>query len=144
MEFITDTPGIQMTVRSPGEPVREVELGETLALQLPVASVALVSSPEGTPPIVDGLNVTPQVTGLHRFLVTSVIGERCELYVFCFEPACIDRVPEMQSSGRSSPRNRTERRLVIRALVNHHSTAARWFDGTRASMIPHSLAAFGA
>jgi hypothetical protein len=144
MEFITHTPGLQVTVRSPGEPVREVELGETLALQLPVAGVALLTSPVGIPPIVDGLSVTPQVTGLHRFLVTSVTGERCELHLFCFEPACTDRVPEMQSSGRSSPRTRTERRMVVRALANHHSTAAQWFDGTVASMMSHSLAPFGA
>jgi hypothetical protein len=144
MKFITHTPGVRLEVRSPGVPVREIELGETVELGA-VAGVEIVSVPADAAPTIDGLVVTPHALGLHHFRVDGVAGERCDFYLFAYEPGCLARVPVRQSHGRcGEDRIPAERRLVIRSLVQHHNSDARWFDGSATSMIGRALLPFGA
>lgn len=141
MFFVTLTPTTHLEHRSPGVPVREVELGETLTLR-GVDSLTLVSHP-GQPPTIDGLAITPVARGLHRFVVQ--LGQsRCELAVFAYDAACTAWIPVVQRDGDPSPRSLEARRLVIRSLVQHLDSDGRFFDGTVASLHNRPLALFGA
>jgi hypothetical protein len=119
-----------------------VDFGEPGDVALAASSpLVATAAPEGAELVVNGATVTGfSKPGAYKLKCTFATGQFRWLDVFVFEPRCLDLVP-VAVMGRSSGRNTTERRRVLRALAQDPSRK----DGTFAALTSGglNLAQFG-
>jgi hypothetical protein len=102
--------------------------GELIEIR-PATEIEFMDGPGGTPPTIDGSQLSCTEPGRYRFRIVNMFT-RQDLHVVCVEhPAVFDFVRAQVRTTDGSPTN-AKVRSVIKSLAND----ADWFDGSLASL----------